>query len=211
MRAMKIWAPALLLFVAGCFGYQYTPTTQNAAAAKPQNCSFDLLTTRPERPYVELGVLESQGSPGSGAANAGIFKSRIGEQVCQVGGDAVLTEVNGLGNYVRGTVIKFKDGGAVVAAAPAAAAPGGAPPPADAPPPAPFPAAAPDKVPASVVSSAEVRSAPFKVAPLLTTLSQGQKIAVGVTANNGWRVATLADGRTGYVQDAQIKVEASTP
>ncbi|HVU51912.1 MAG TPA: hypothetical protein VHL80_14545 [Polyangia bacterium] len=193
-------AVAATVALVGC-GYSYTQTTQNAAPPKPESCSFDVLTTRPERPYVELGVLEPQGSPGSGAANASDFRSRISDAVCHAGGDAVLTQVNGLGNYVRGTVIKYKEG----EAAPVAAAPV----PASAPPTAPAPAL--DKSPASVVSaSAEVRSAPFAVAPLVTTLAQGQRLSVG-GATNGWRAATLADGRGGYVQDAQIKVDASAP
>jgi hypothetical protein len=210
MRAMRPTALALAVALAGC-GYSYTQTTQNAAPAKPENCSFDVLTTRPERAYVELGVLESQGSPGSGAANASIFRSRIGEQVCQVGGDAVLTEVNGLGNYVRGTVIKYTGAPAVAGTPPAVAPfPGDAPAaPAAAPPVAP-PAAA---VATGVVSasSAEVRTAPFGVAPVVTVVSQGQRLSVAATASNGWRAATLSDGRKGYVQDAQIKVDASAP
>lgn len=117
---MKLVELSLVTLLVGC-GYRYTPTTQNAAAAKPANCMFDLLTTRPSRPFVELGVLEPQGSQGK-QRTAAAFRDSVAADVCRVGGDAVLTEVNGLGDYVRGTVIKYRD----EAAAPPSPAPGGA-------------------------------------------------------------------------------------
>jgi hypothetical protein len=36
------------------------------------------------------------------------FKEAAGPFVCAAGGDGVLTEINGLGAYIRGTVIKFR-------------------------------------------------------------------------------------------------------
>jgi hypothetical protein len=62
---------------------------------------------------------------------------------------------------------------------------------------------------ASVVApSAELRSAPFIVAPVVVVLAHGQHLFVDPTPNAGWRFATLSDGRAGYVQDAQIKVDS---
>jgi hypothetical protein len=55
--------------------------------------------------------------------------------------------------------------------------------------------------------SAEVRSAPFKVAPVIATLAHGQRLYVDPTPNASWRVAFLSDGRTGYIQDAQVEVD----
>ena len=81
--------------------------------------------------------------------------------------------------------------------------PGPAPPLSGAPPPPPTPA---DKRSASIVApSAEVHSAPFHVAPVIVVLAKGQGLLVDATANAGWRFATLADGRVGYIQDAQVK------
>jgi hypothetical protein len=61
---------------------------------------------------------------------------------------------------------------------------------------------------ASVVAlSAEVRSAPFKVAPVVVVLVQGQRLFVEAAPRDGWRVVYLSDGRAGYIKDAQVKVD----
>jgi hypothetical protein len=66
-----------------------------------------------------------------------------------------------------------------------------------------------DKRSASVVApSTEVHSAPFNVAPIVVVLAPGQGLFVDATPDAGWRVATLLDGRVGYIQDAQVRVEA---
>jgi hypothetical protein len=59
-----------------------------------------------------------------------------------------------------------------------------------------------------VASSAEVRSAPFEGAPVVAVLSRGQRLLVDPTPNAGWRVVPLRDGRVGYIQDAQIKMDS---
>jgi hypothetical protein len=56
-----------------------------------------------------------------------------------------------------------------------------------------------------VAASAEVRSAPFKVAPVVVTLPRGEHLFVDETATAGWRVAYLSDGRVGYVEDSLVK------
>jgi hypothetical protein len=58
-----------------------------------------------------------------------------------------------------------------------------------------------------VAPSAEVRSAPFKVAPVLVTFARGQRLYVNLTPNAGWRVAFLSDGRVGYIEDAQVEAD----
>jgi len=56
-----------------------------------------------------------------------------------------------------------------------------------------------------VVPSAEVRSAPFEVAPVIAVLAHGEHLLVGETSREGWRVAFLPQGRVGYIQDAQVR------
>jgi hypothetical protein len=182
--------------------YTYTPTTRTVVAHKPADCVFDLLTLPPSRPFFEVGIVERVGL--AKARTASDFTSVIGADVCYAGGDAVLAERNDWG-YVRGTVLVYRDGrdgpepSPRVAAAPAAPA---------APPPPPAPAG---KTTVSVMTpSAELRTAPFQVAPLVTTLPRGQRIVVG-QSNGGWRLATLPDGRVGYVRDEQIEEGASSP
>ena len=57
-----------------------------------------------------------------------------------------------------------------------------------------------------VAPSAEVRSAPFEVAPVILRLTRGERLYVDPTPNAGWRVAILSDGRVGYIQGAQVEV-----
>jgi hypothetical protein len=112
-----------------------------------------------------------------------------------------LTEVNGRGVYVRGTIMRYLD-----------RAPDAPPPQAPAPPPkrAP-PSAMSDAVPATVVAeTAMVRSAPFDVAPVTTHLSRGQRLSVAPAAS-GWCVTTLPDGHVGYVRAADLEVAPSPP
>jgi len=78
---------------------------------KPSDCTFDLLSTRPDRPYDEMGVVEWDMAA---VRSAREFVDLIREQTCRAGADAVLAEVNGGGVYVRGTVFKYR---AVAAAA----------------------------------------------------------------------------------------------
>jgi hypothetical protein len=65
---------------------------------------------------------------------------------------------------------------------------------------------APQRAAIVVAPSAEVRSAPFKVAPVIVSLTRGERLYVDPTPNAGWRVAFLSDGRVGYIQDAQVAV-----
>jgi len=101
--------------LAGCAATtQYTPTSSRTLAARPANCAFDILSMRPARPIEELGIIDFEGGavaktgeragvPGS----ASQLREKIGSQVCGAGGEAVLTEVNGLGQYVRATVVRY--------------------------------------------------------------------------------------------------------
>jgi hypothetical protein len=100
------WGLCALAFV-GCYpGPSYTLTkTGTPGAAKPANCDFVLATTKVDRPYQEVGILDSE----VWAEDAASFKTTVQKQVCEVGGDAVVTEVNSNGRYVRGTILRFTE------------------------------------------------------------------------------------------------------
>lgn len=57
------------------------------------------------------------------------------------------------------------------------------------------------------VDSAELRSAPYSIAPLLGSLARGQTLYVSSDVTNGWRGAQVSDGRSGYVHDADVQVD----
>jgi hypothetical protein len=83
----------------------------------------------------------------------------------------------------------------------------GAPPEASVPP---APAPAPQPVLATVgPAGAEVRTAPFAVAPLAARLFDGERVRVAPDAQGGWRRAWFWQGRFGYVRDADVRLDAA--
>jgi hypothetical protein len=100
----------LTALLTGCAGtYVYGPTGDVEAQAKPPGCTFTLLDLPPQQAFDEIGVLAPQDIEyGDMAGGPTPFKEAVAEQVCKVGGDAVVVERDGTGRYIRGTVIKFK-------------------------------------------------------------------------------------------------------
>jgi len=99
----------------GCIAHsEFTPSGSAALKPKPDSCSFDVLTTQPDRAFDTLGIVDVgsavlHGGYGTGRPRtAAEFKDLVGSSVCKAGGDAVLAEVNGIGEYVRGTVIRYR-------------------------------------------------------------------------------------------------------
>jgi hypothetical protein len=99
----------LLVLVSGCFGgYRYTPTTATRSSAREPSCQFEILRTRPQREYLELGALDVKGDVTASPHDVATFRKLVQRSVCAAGGDAVLAVVNGFGAYVSGTVIKYR-------------------------------------------------------------------------------------------------------
>ena len=100
---------ALLILVPACAMYNpsYKLTkTGVAGPGKPPSCDFIIATTKVDRPYDEIAILDCEANK---AGDVAAFKESVRAQVCAVGGDAVIAEVNGYGSYVRGTVLRWKD------------------------------------------------------------------------------------------------------
>ena len=60
---MKYARILAVLVASGCAvinppGYRFSRTTQASSSAKPDNCSFDLLSMRPDRAFDEIGVVD---------------------------------------------------------------------------------------------------------------------------------------------------------
>jgi len=97
----------ILIFVAGtlfvgCFclhaSYQATRTgVVSDIVAKEPTCDFIIATTKLEKPYEEIAILERTGFFGDFAYNVEDFKAAVMKQVCRLGGEAVISEVNGKG------------------------------------------------------------------------------------------------------------------
>ncbi len=91
----------------GCGSRTYAATRTNTAdtVSKAPDCDFAILTeTEPD--HEEVAILESEGQPAMTAAE---FQRIVGRQVCELGGDAVVAEIDDQGAYLRGKVLRRKD------------------------------------------------------------------------------------------------------
>ncbi len=106
----------LSILAGGCAAQmQYTPKSSISAQPKPDNCDFEVLTTRPQLPFDEVGVIDFAGGTQYDSGfregvpdRASAFKAKSAVTVCRSGGDAVVAEVDNLGQYIRGTVIRYQ-------------------------------------------------------------------------------------------------------
>jgi hypothetical protein len=96
-----------LVLVAGCvpLSYTYTPASSQPVMGKPKGCKFEVVMSAPSEGYEEVGTLDFYN--GDPPKDAGKFKKAVAEQVCQVGGDAVIATVSDKGTITKGSVIKF--------------------------------------------------------------------------------------------------------
>ena len=100
---------AFLTLLPACAGFSpsYKMTKIGVAGlAKPASCDFMIAVTKVDRPYDEIAILDCYAN---NAYDVAAFKESVRAQVCGIGGDAVIAEVNGHGSYVRGTVLRWKD------------------------------------------------------------------------------------------------------
>jgi hypothetical protein len=117
---MKYACAGLLAFlVVGCASYRFSASGPLAGASKPPTCDFQIVNLPPGPGFQEIGTLNPDGDGLDIFPDK--FKEHVRTDVCRVGGDLVVTEVNGKGQYVRGTVLrKIADATPTPAAAPAA-------------------------------------------------------------------------------------------
>ncbi len=119
---MKRLAFAFLAFT-GCGGYHYDLAMTGTAPTAPSaaTCDFKVVGLPPQVPFDEVATLTPEVTMfGAKAARDPLkFKSAVHDAVCKVGGDVVVTEVNGQGVYVRGTVLRLKQAAAITADVPA--------------------------------------------------------------------------------------------
>jgi hypothetical protein len=98
----------LLIAAAACPGppkYATTVSTNRPLVAKPATCDFRVVNLAPTTGgFEEIATLTPQ--PGVVAYTPEAFKQSVQADVCKLGGDLVVTEINGAGAYVRGTVLR---------------------------------------------------------------------------------------------------------
>ncbi len=92
------------LLASGCSKYTFSPRTGLHYPPKPDDCNYHLVSAWDEPGYEEIGVVEvDHGRP---ATSYNKFWHDIRTEVCRAGGEVVIAQINGVGWYVRGIVLR---------------------------------------------------------------------------------------------------------
>jgi hypothetical protein len=97
--------------------FTMTVTTARATTSRGPACDFQVFGTVPAG-HEEIAILTSSGPRKYDPTH---FKELVRADVCRVGGDAVVTEVNADGAYVRAMVLRPVGSAGVTPGAPSAA------------------------------------------------------------------------------------------
>jgi hypothetical protein len=102
----------MALMAVSCAHPVYHATGGATFPAREPTCEFDVRGSVPGPGYVEIGQLTIEGDRSMGAgsfSDPNQFANRVRGEVCAVGGDALVTEVNGFGIIARGVVFHKTD------------------------------------------------------------------------------------------------------
>jgi len=100
----------LLIVLASCTPttYTYSPSTQRPFSSRPDDCSFEVVTSAPSNNFEEVGTLQHYN--GAEPKTVQEFKKAVAKQVCGLGGDAVIAIADDKGLYTKGTIIHYVTG-----------------------------------------------------------------------------------------------------
>ena len=101
---------ASLLVLSACGSTKLTPVGEAQPPRSP-DCDFDIFTSTPQLAYTEIGTIDVNfGAYGHNTfRDLADFKEEIRPQVCESGGDGAIALANGLGFWIKATVIQFTD------------------------------------------------------------------------------------------------------
>jgi len=123
MRRISSVALALVLVAACANHYQGYRSGDQKYPKRAADCQVELYATHPGPEYIEIGqITPEENAPRY--TNPQSFKKVVRPVVCALGGDALATEMNGLGVIIRGIVFKHVASEEPAAATPAPAASG---------------------------------------------------------------------------------------
>lgn len=96
----------LALFAVGCtpLSYAFTPAGRSVVS-KPKGCTFEVRTSQPTEGFEEIGTLQHYNGKPTKSVDA--LKKAVAEQVCEVGGDAVIAVPNDKGELDKAMVVKW--------------------------------------------------------------------------------------------------------
>lgn len=84
-----LWLLGVVAMTGGCVGANYVPISNQTYPAKPSNCELEIFSAAlPERPFDEIGVIESEGS--FWKSDLGDLLPKVREEACRAGGDAII-------------------------------------------------------------------------------------------------------------------------
>jgi hypothetical protein len=104
------FAPLLTALLAcGIAPARYGLVATSPAPLSPRSgpCDFRVVAIVPPGPYEEIATLTPDG--GELAMDPEDFGRRVHDDVCGIGGEVVVAQINGAGGYVRGTVLRPSD------------------------------------------------------------------------------------------------------
>lgn len=113
MNVKKYVLVILLSFLGGCASTSFTKTGTVSLESRNDNCDFTVYSTSPQKPFVELGVVDISMicfgvCPSTNKLSK--VKELIAPKVCSAGGNgALIWEANGFGYYHKVTVIDVQD------------------------------------------------------------------------------------------------------
>jgi hypothetical protein len=109
MRLEPLLLLALCISTAGCGSISMTRSGPQVPS-RGEHCDFQVLTAMPAGSFVELGTVDVE--PGGYGAHVyktlDDFKQNIEPYVCEAGGDVAVAMANGLGWYLKATILKAK-------------------------------------------------------------------------------------------------------
>ena len=93
----------LLALAVSCVSVEYVRISDEKAAPKALNCDLEIFSTKlPARDYVELGILEAEGS--GSAASLKDLLPEMKRKACEAGGDAIILSGSQRSTTTSGTV-----------------------------------------------------------------------------------------------------------
>lgn len=108
----KLIIASIMLLTTACSA-NFTKTGENSFSPYSAGCNFSVYTTNPNKPFDEVGLVEFVQQPIIGfPASLSQAKDQAAPLVCQNGGNGLLVwESNGFGQYLKATIIRFKEAG----------------------------------------------------------------------------------------------------
>lgn len=98
-----------------CVSAKYTHTADQKFPARSPKCKLAVTNMLPEgEAWREIGVINVQVAQSAYGTTAGPntpdeLLELIHDDVCAAGGEHIVGEVNGLGQYIRGTVLRRRE------------------------------------------------------------------------------------------------------